>query len=230
MDPLFIFIAVVVISIFKWLINAAGDAKKQQPPPGSDQARPRPKAAQTEQERLRKFLQALGVPESELPPMPTAPPPGEIKSVRSAPVSSSPEHAAPQPATRKARHRPVPPLVAGPGEWRMPTSKQPPFLRRQEPVSSIPAPVEVAQSITPEPEDRNYRTPSEDIVPTEAPAEPVAPLASAPVKPLQAAQAGRLGEFLKNPDDLRRAIVLREIFGPPKGLQVGDEPLHSRLA
>jgi len=226
MDGFFGIIIVIAVIAYK-VMQAAGrsaqNASRPQPPVI---ARPNPAATQStrdEQERLRKFLEALGVPAGQLPP--SAPPPGEVRSVR--PAQAVPplprETAAPQPPAKRKSYPRTPPVADPVAAGR----KIPPFMRKEAPVL-IP---------TPEPEPaapREYLpaapTPeftessdglgrmNEMILATDpAPAVPLAPARS------------RLNEFLRNPDDLRRAIILREIFNPPKGLQFPDDAINSRL-
>ncbi len=227
MDPLFIFLAVIVISVVKWAMSNRADGQDQTPRSERTTARPNPSAAQSEQERLRKFLEALGVPAGEMPP-PTIPqksPSGEMRSVRPVPENRPHESAAPHlERKRKSPPPPLTPVDGFPGR-----QKIQPFVRKAPPVLP-PAPVAktapiaeilVAPMLPQAAEDMHYQEHRQEDVALEPVPEPAPGTSGARLQ---------IHDWLRNPDDLRRAIILREIFNPPKGLQLHDDSLHSRLA
>ena len=155
--------------------------------------------ATTEEERMRRFLEALGQPAGTKPP--------SRRTIQ--PVLRRPEipvaKTAPSPPRRPRRLLPKP-------AWGNPL---PALLTRPElvpPRSDRATPTRLAD------------TPPRPEVPVIRPVAVVAKvIAPAPVA------TGTIEELLRSPDGLRKAVMLREIFGSPRGLRpmvgVGDRPL-----
>jgi hypothetical protein len=185
-DHPIILIIVVVAALLRWL-SQKSDAGKQDPerPTVPNQPVPRGGETQTEEERIRRFLEALGQPAGSTPP----------------------PKVAPKRETNPHMFPGLPPLTTTPPP--LPTSPAPavlvpPSLPIQRRVFT-PAPVQEAGF-----EVRDLATQiSGDLVPE------------------RRAAAGQQGLLLKlrSTQDLRDAIVLREIFGPPRSLQ----PLETAL-
>jgi hypothetical protein len=176
-DKIFFFFVVGAL-LLKWLFQRfQTDAPAWDSP---DELETRPPAL-TEEERTRRFLEALGQPT-------TAKPPPKI-SRRSAPI-------APRKISRLPRRlvNPLPVLTTAPPN---------------EAVAPTGAPVyQTAEAILPSP--------------TRALAieRPFAIEASESATP---ALQNSLGKRLASSASLRDAIVLREIFGPPRSLQPADD-------
>ena len=69
-DTLIFLVLAALALIFKWLTRqASDDSEKPEPPSPNEQAPPRP-PAQSEEERIRRFLEALGAPPGTRPPPP----------------------------------------------------------------------------------------------------------------------------------------------------------------
>ncbi len=194
MNDTVIFLVLAGIAlIFRWLVGQASGKEKDEGEEPSQESRPvtRP-AAQTEEERIRRFLEALGVPPGTQPPPPVRQRP--LAERRVVTPASSPKK------TRKGKVRrtifqPLPPLTT-----------EPP-----------PQPAEVI--VTP-PENR---TPTEEpsfLPPILLPQEQPVPRRKS-VKPQR--QAVSLGAMLRDPSEVRRAIILREILGQPRGLLALDQ-------
>ena len=178
-----VLLIIAAITLIRWLIQKGkGEAQntEAQPPPPPPPSRPitRGGESQSEEERIRKFLEALGQPAGSAPP------------------KVAPRRRAVQPKT----FSPLPPLTTVP-----PPLPEPPKIYTATPPP--PLPIESAtkrSTIAPDFEVREVarQTSSEPLPETRYPV------------------AARIK--LGTPQDLRTAIVLREIFGPPRSLQPVD--------
>ncbi len=182
-DHPIILIIVLVAALLRWLSQRPNAAKPDpERPTVPDQPIPRGGETQTEEERVRRFLEALGQPAGSRPP----------------------PKIAPKPATRPQIFPTLPPLTTVPPPLpAAPTSAipQPPPVPIQRVFTPAPAP-----EATFEVRDLSAATPI-DSAPTR--------------RRVTAEQQGLLPSFRSN-QDLRNAIVLREIFGPPRSLQPLD--------
>jgi hypothetical protein len=176
-----ILLIIAAITLIRWLISKGkGEAQNTQSPPPPTPSRPiaRGGETRTEEERVRKFLEALGQPAGSAPP------------------KVAPRRRAVQPKI----FSPLPPLTTAP-----PPLPEAPKIRTATPPP--PLPIESAtkrSTIAPDFEVREVarQTSSEPLPETRYPV------------------AARIK--LGTPQDLRTAIVLREIFGPPRSLQPLD--------
>ena len=186
LDHPIILIIIVVAALLRWL-SQKSDATKQDPerPIVPDQPIPRGGETQTEEERIRRFLEALGQPAGSTPPPKVAP-------------------------RREVRPRVFPALP--------PLTTAPPLLpAAPSPMAQAPPPPPVTQRIfTP----AIVKEASFEVRDLGAPAlsDPSAGLSRAATE--QQGLMARLGSR----EGLRSAIILREIFGPPRSLQ----PLETR--
>ena len=166
-----------IIALINWLTkkNEAAGA-----PPT-----PQPRAPQTdadaESERMRKFMEALGLPADQ----------------------------APKPIRRTAAPR---------------VKAAPPPLPRARPLSldEAPAPrlpveqLHLAELRTPEVPEFHTKSSEISAIPTErAPSVTVDPYAASQKQ----GSVDELRRLLRSPGEIRSAILLREILGPPRGLQ-----------
>ena len=185
-DSPWIILIIIAASIVRWLWQKAVEEKeKADRPVIPDQPIPRSGESQSEEDRIRRFLEALGQPPGTTPPPKVAP------------------------------RRWVPPTVFSP----LPplTTVPPPLPPEPASVSSAPAPPPlpmaerifkpaIAQETEFEVRDVAMQTSSE----------------SSPYsRPMEAAPSGMRAK-LASPQGLREAIILREIFGPPRSLQPPD--------
>lgn len=198
-------VLVVIMAIFgviNWISSKLNPADKNAPPnplqPSADAAS-RPANPESEDERMRRFLEALGLPTDERP----APP-----RPRSGPLPVPPI-VAPSPFPSAPR-RPVRPVTAQP-------SPPPP---RANPPSLHPPAVAGAETIS---------LPELDVPSAPEFATISSKISAMPVDfPMHRAEADRaagatisetLRAALASPQQLRSAFVLREIFGTPPGLR-----------
>jgi hypothetical protein len=155
---------------------------------------PLPRAAiETDEERIKKFLEALGQPTTAIPPPPVVPrtdiPPRPLAPVQPPSGPFSPLRKVIREASRKRTVILDKSPVGTPGEW-----------MREE---SVPASAETG-------------TQPRKILSQQTAVLPIA--ASAPLT----ATNLEITTLLSSPAGLRNAIILREIFGPPRSLQPLD--------
>lgn len=207
LDNLLFILLIAVAALFRLLANKAGDAarKKSEPPPERSTFTPRAdqppplSPADTDEERIRRFLEALGQPTSSKPPPPVVRRP---TSQRRMVLPHGPPFSPPHPPlmtrpreepTRKIPGTPPPTPPAVEPRIVTPAIQQAPIFEVQE--SALTAEQTAAQAMAvPAPEVQTA---------TEQPSPNIAML-------------------LRSPSGLRDAIVLREIFGPPRSLQPFD--------
>jgi len=200
-------ILVGVAALFRLLAKAASSSKTSESPdqsnsPPASQPEQRDESPRSDEEQIRKFLEALGQPRSANVPQPVRPrtdlPPRPIAPVRpppTVPVSDlrklmpasgkEAEAGAPLPETRSVRRRfqPKPPAPTKPRD--------------------VPAYEVDAQSLPPERIEKSKAA-------QPLPGERQTPADSA---------AGDVIQLLRNRGTLRQAMILREIFGAPRSLQ-----------
>jgi hypothetical protein len=154
------------------------------PPPTNDSP-----PADSDQERIRRFLEALGQPTSSTPPPPVLP------RTLERPKPTALPHVGPM-------RSPLPPLKT-----------RPPDLPKERP-PTLPHQVTVA------------KPPPVTIPPVELPAFEVHTALSAEPPVEVRAETGEsatdLAQLLGSISALRNAVILREVFGPPRGLQQFD--------
>jgi hypothetical protein len=188
LDNLLFLLFVALAIFFQILTRAAtksrkrpGDTTRRSPSP-SPMSRPLSgDADETDEERIRKFLEALGQPTTSKPPPPIAPRPTyQRRTVL--------PHVPPLPS-------PLPPLKTRPPEsephWRLPRE----IVR----VGPTPEPVPVIKTAAAE----EYEIATQ---------------------PISKSAQGKIDVaiLLRSTSGLRDAIILREIFGPPRSLQPLD--------
>jgi len=212
-DNLLFLLLIAVAALFQLLSKAVSKTGKSDSNETSSSPRPKtPRPIQrapreSDADRIRKFLEALGQPPSSTPPSPIAPR-SDIPPRRLAPV---------QP----------PPVI--PGTWRLPRGQRekPDVSQRESPPLEQPSGL---QQIIPPPVSPPA-TPAFEVheaLPVELQEPPVikTPVeayAAATRQVVKGADAKTdIAALLLSKSGLREAILLREIFGPPRGLQVFD--------
>jgi len=180
LDHPVILIIVLAAALLRWLSQRSDTAKPDpERPVVPDQPVPRGGETQTEEERIRRFLEALGQPAGAKPPPKVAP-------------------------KREVRPRvfpTLPPLTTTP----------PPLPTVTLPATPEPPPIPIRRVFTPAP----VQEMSFEVRDLSAQTSGDSPPAIRTVAP---EQRGLLLALRSN-QDLRNAIVLREIFGPPRSLQ-----------
>lgn len=212
------FIVFAAIGVINWWLEKKRKAAESDTPPSA-----RPESPSTggtgnepEQERLRRFLEALGVPQPPAPPpVQQAPPRQSIAPPRDPRLRPVPRPAAqtmergmqsPVPVP-KAFRRPKPPVVLEREEFQE-------AGRLEEAASSF-------ERIAGEFEQLNVRVAMPPVQPLEHPARLATSFAGTTTvlsredSPLTAS----VRALLRKPSDIRATFVAMEILGPPKGLQ-----------
>jgi hypothetical protein len=176
-----LFLLFVAVAILFQILTRAATKGRRRPTDTQRRSTSAPQVTrdreETEEDRIRKFLEALGQPTTSKPPPPVAPRPTYQKPI-------------------VVRH--VPPPMKSPLP---PLTTRPPDLPPEAQLPTQPTP------------------PSEPVTEAEVRAafEPTTP-------PISKQPEGKTGiaTLLRSTSGLRQAILLREIFGPPRSLQPLD--------
>lgn len=195
LDHPIILLIIVAAALLRWLSQRSQTPKDQDPerPDVPGQPIPRGGETQTEEERIRRFLEALGQPTTSTPPR------------RVTPRSTAPK--AVRPHLPPLTH-PLPPLTTVP-----PPLPSAPSATIQPPPPPAPPPLPIQRVFTPAPvQEAGFEV--RDLA-----AQTSSDLLSARRTIVE--QQGLL-PVLRSAQGLRSAIVLREIFGPPRSLQRFD--------
>jgi hypothetical protein len=209
---IFIIIA-AVIGISRLIAHISEESKKRSQPrsrtPQSPQTRPedtepiRRVPPKTDDERVREFLDALGQP-TGAPPPPKVQPRTEIPPRPLAPVlppASMRPFAKPEFRTWKEQVKEI--VVS-----QQPTTPEPPEIKR----TVVPPPVPVTANEPGAWFAQEQAQTAAGITPA---------IGRASDQPTISASADAIWkQTLRTPAALRNAIILREIFGPPRGLQL----------
>ena len=198
--PIIVFL-VLAAALLRWLSQKSDPAKPDLERPNvPNQPIPRAGETQTEEERIRRFLEALGQPA-------TSTPPAKVTRRSTVPKREVFPHVPPFKS-------PLPPLTTVP----------PPLATTPPPLPTPPTPT--TQVPLPPPLERVFRPAIAQQAGFEVRdlgAQVLSDLS--PADPRTTAEPQAFSLKFGSTQDLRRAIVLREIFGPPRSLQA-VETLH----
>ena|ERR1700731_3996499 len=216
-DSWLFFLLVAIAVLLRWLASKATTSEnrdssqdKSMTPPD----RPAPQTPVSDEEQIRKFLEALGQPKTSKPPPPVAPrtnvPPRPVAPVRP-PSPMVPIPARPAAETRRkviVPETPQRPPATRAAEW---LRKIKEATQQIEPVAERPSPPPIPTVVG----KSAARRPAPG-----APSEPVLePYAIAVAEATVDKVKIDLQVLLASPSGLRNAIILREIFGPPRSMQ-----------
>jgi hypothetical protein len=212
LDNLLFFLLIAVAALFQLLSKTISKAKKSDSNETSSSPTPQaPRPIQrapreSDADRIRKFLEALGQPPSSTPPQPVLPR-TDIPPRRLAPVQ-------PPPALQRV--------------WRLPRERaeKPDVSERESRPYERPSHL---QEIAPAPVAATFEV--HEALPVEPQQPPIINTAvesDATASQVVAKRAGsnrNIATLLGSKSSLREAILIREILGPPRGLQVLDATL-----
>ena len=215
LDNLLFFLLIAVAALFQLLsktISKAGksDSNETSGAPRPQTPRPIQRAPrESDADRIRKFLEALGQPPTSTPPPPVAPrtdvPPRPLAPVQ------------------------PPPVI--PGRWRLPREQREKSDVSQRESAPFEQPSRLQQIVPPpEPPPAAPAFEVHEAVPVELqqppiirpPAEAYAAATQAVAK--RADSKMNIATLLASKSSLRELILLREILGQPRGLQAFDLP------
>ncbi len=186
-DTIAFVVLVIIASFFRWISKEAEKTKRktEQPQTTVKKQPPAQPRKENDEERVRRFLEALGQPTSSNPP-----PPIEERSFKPK------EKRVVVPGNRKI-FSPLPPLTTVPPP--LPITPEPP----NRPASVVdPAVSRAGIPLTLKKEK------IEMLLPTEF-----------PETARETLVASKFAMMLSTAGGLRDAIILREVFGPPRSLQ-----------
>jgi hypothetical protein len=202
-----LFILLIAIAVlFRLLASKMGEANKREQDPDlrstTSPSAPEPiehAPVESDAERIRRFLEALGQPTSSPPPPPVVPR-TDIPPRRLAPVQ--------------------PP----PGPFPMPRGRLTSKERRKRHLIPHETPVVTPPVIKVQEQQVQIEPRSDTTLPEGADATPAD-------SKMKAARTGTdIATLLRSPAGQRNAIILREIFGPPRGLRRLEEISDSQVA
>lgn len=214
-DNLFFLILVAVAALLRWTVQRAQSSKsagdESKPTAVSRPAPPVSRETETDEERVRRFMEALGQPRDASPPEKIKPRP---RVVPRRPLSPIPP-IDPFPRTRidpifrrpLIDTTPIPEAVASPP---IPAAQQEPAVPRKS--FAPPAPRSGFEVESEEEERAGWAMPNLPVIREQSRA---------------VAKETTLAALLRSSTGLRQAILLREIFGRPRSLQPLDPLANS---
>ena len=205
LDNLLFLLFVALAIFFQILTKAAakgrrrpGDTTRRSTSP-SQMSRPIPREPdETDEQRIRKFLEALGQPTTSKPP---------------APVRPRPTYQRPTvlPHVTPPMKSPLPPLKT-----------RPPALPREIELPGQITPMREARTFESKVAEAPVFEVQQGPSPLEAISEAEVRAAFQPVAPQTSSRTYDIATLLRSTSGLRNAIIFREIFGPPRSLQPLD--------
>ena len=198
LDSLLFILLIAMAALFRLLASKAGESKKGAQktnqrstvtPQMSEPTRRAPR--ETDAERIRRFLEALGQPAASTPLPPVV-------------------------SRTNIPPRPLAPVQPPPGPFSMPRGRLTSEERRKRPVILHETPV-VAPRVV---EVREQEVQIESRGDIKSPEEAYATPADSRMKDARA--GADIAKLLRSSTGQRNAIILREIFGPPRSLQPLD--------
>src|SRR3954451_18406735 len=191
-ENLFFILLGLAFVILRWLTQRAADSKRNSQ--GNEPERPTRAPAETDEERVRRFMEALGNPVGSKPPPKVTPRPLQQQRTILAEAKRQEFERQAKLPRKTIWTGGLPPLTTTPAP--------PPAAKR----------VTLPQLIT--------NAPLAQKTPGQFP--PTATYVAATRQPKPLARPLDLQSLLSSPDGLRNAVLLREILGPPRGVKPLD--------
>ena len=216
LDNLLFFLLIAVAALFQLLSKTISKARKNDSSEISSSPRPQtPQPVQrasreSDSDRIRKFLEALGQPPSSTPPSPVLP----RTNIPPRPLA------------------PVQPPPALPGTWRLPrerAEKSDVSQTKSAPLEQSGGLQQIVPPVVPVSAAATFEVQSAFPVEPQPPSsiktavESYASASQVAAKPT--GSKGDIATLLTSRSSLRDAILIREILGPPRGLQALDAAL-----
>jgi hypothetical protein len=216
LDTLLFLFLLGMAGLLRFLANKAGNTENEPhgttPPPSTTPVRQR--SAETEADRMRKFLEALGQPATSTPPPPVKPretPPSLSEVLREATKQVPADW-------KRGLLNPLPPVTTVP-----PPVERPPRVTLPRTVAPAAAPPELPATPPIRAETPGFEV--GDETGTVLPVSILRPMeAFVTESSLLSMDKSRndLAALLRSRSGLRQAMVLREVFGPPRSMQSLD--------
>ena len=215
LDNLLFFLLIAAAALFQLLSKTISKAKKSDSNETSSSPRPQtPRPIQrapreSDADRIRKFLEALGQPPSSTPPSPILP----RTNIPPRPLA------------------PVQPPPALPRVWRLPRERaEKPDVSQTESARLEPSGglQQIVTPVVPAPTAATFEIQAAFPVGLQQPSVKKAVESDAAGSEVVAKRAGskrNIATLLASKSSLREAILIREILGPPRGLQAMDATL-----
>jgi hypothetical protein len=212
LDNLLFFLLIAVAALFQLLSKTISKAKKSDSNETSSLPRPQtPRPIQrapreSDADRIRKFLEALGQPPSSTPPSPVLP----RTNIPARPLA------------------PVQPPPALPRVWRLPRQRaEKPDVSQREitPIEQSGGLQQILPPVVPASAAPTFEVQAAFPVGPQQPSLKTAVESDAAGSEIVAKRAGSKTDvviLLASKSSLRQAILIREILGPPRGLQTLD--------
>ncbi len=216
LDNLLFFLLIAVAALFQLLSKTISKARKSDSNETANSPRPQtPRPVQrapreSDSDRIRKFLEALGQPPSSTPPSPVLP----RTNIPPRPLA------------------PVQPPPALPGMWRLPRERaEKPDVSQTEsaPLEQSGGLQQIVPPVVPASAAATFEVQSAFPVEPQQPSiiktavESYATASQIVAKPTGSKRD--IATLLASKSSLREAILIREILGPPRGLQALDATL-----
>lgn len=212
LDNLLFFLLIAVAALFQLLSKTISKAKKSDSDGTSSSSGPQtPRPIQrapreSDADRIRKFLEALGQPPSSTPPQPVLP----RTNIPARPLA------------------PVQPPPALPPVWRLPRQRaeKPDVSQREStPIKQSGGLQQILPPIVPASAAPTFEVQAAFPVGPQQPLVKTAVESDAAGSEIVTKRAGSktdIASLLASTSSLRQAILIREILGPPRGLQTLD--------
>ena len=212
LDNLLFFLLIAVAALFQLLSKTISKAKKSDSnetasSPGPQTPRPIQRASrESDADRIRKFLEALGQPPSSTPPSPVLP----RTNIPARPLA------------------PVQPPPALPPVWRLPRQRaeKPDVSQREStPIKQSGGLQQILPPVVPASAAPTFEVQAAFPVGPQQPSVKTAVESDAAGSEIVAKRSGSktdIATLLASTSSLRQAILIREILGPPRGLQTLD--------
>lgn len=204
---LFILLGLAFV-VLRWLAQRATTSKRE--PPRDGPQRPTRAPAESEEERMRRFMEALGNPAGSKPPPKVTPRP--VEPMR--PVAAERERHELEGETKRPKKSiwtgPLPPLTTAPPP---PAPLPPPTKTRESAKQKTARPLDPAPRF--EVVEQSGPAPSISAIAAAAPV-PAATMQREAASPSTTAEIQAL---LSSADGLRSAVLLREVLGAPRAFQ-----------